>query len=47
MELMIGLLLLIALDLAALRWGADTRETLTSAEEWLAGQGFAWRQATS
>jgi hypothetical protein len=42
MELIIVLLAIVLLDLAAIRWGHDSRECAPSAEEWLAMHGFAW-----
>ena len=47
MELVLGVLLLLGLDVAALRWGVDSRKSLPSAEEWLASRGFAWHPWTS
>ena len=42
MELLVIFVGLILFDLAAVRWGSDSRRLVSSCEEWLAAQGFAW-----
>ena len=42
MDLLLVLAIPVALALAALRWGADSRDTITSEEARLARYGFVW-----
>jgi hypothetical protein len=42
MELLIVVLAIILFDLAALRWGYDSRESVNSAEANLAARGYYW-----
>jgi|RhiMethySRZTD1v2_1073278.scaffolds.fasta_scaffold1381227_2 hypothetical protein len=42
MELVIVLLGIILFDLAAARWGYDSREGGSSTEQWFATHGFSW-----
>jgi hypothetical protein len=42
MELLIVVLVLILFDVAALRWGFDSRESVNSAEADLAARGYYW-----
>ena len=42
MDLLLVLAIPILLALAALRWGADSRDTVLSEEARLARYGFAW-----
>jgi hypothetical protein len=43
MEVIIVLLAIVLFDLAAARWGYDSRERAHSDEQWFARHGFAWR----
>jgi hypothetical protein len=42
MELLIVVVVLVLLDLAAMRWGYDSRESIDSAEANLAARGYSW-----
>jgi hypothetical protein len=42
MELIIIMLGIVLFDLAAVRWGHDSREGAHSAEAWFAAHGFSW-----
>ncbi|HET6316519.1 MAG TPA: hypothetical protein VFG86_08685 [Chloroflexota bacterium] len=42
MELIMVLLAIVLVDLAAMRWGHDSRDVMRSDERWFASHGFAW-----
>ncbi|HYU21230.1 MAG TPA: hypothetical protein VEQ11_21290 [Chloroflexota bacterium] len=44
MEGLIVLVILIALDAAALRWGCNSSERVRTKEQALAGYGVTWRE---
>jgi hypothetical protein len=42
MELILVVLGIVLFDVAAMRWGHDSRERAPSAEGWFAAHGYAW-----
>jgi hypothetical protein len=44
MELILVVLGIVLFDVAAIRWGHDSREQAGSAEGWFAAHGFAWNR---
>ena len=42
MELLIVVVILVLFDIAAMRWGYDSRESACSAEAKLAARGYNW-----
>jgi len=42
MELLVMLVSVILLEIAAMLWGYDSRESAQSAEKWFAAHGFRW-----